>query len=56
MSGQNSDTEVLFLRVPADLKHWLNERAERLGISLNAQAIVDLQRVREAEETRTAHT
>jgi hypothetical protein len=52
MSGETDDRVDLFLRVPAALKQALVDRANRRGISMNAQAIIELEEQRAADEQR----
>lgn len=37
------ERQQITLRLPADVKKWLQEEADRLGISLNAVAVMIFQ-------------
>jgi predicted HicB family RNase H-like nuclease len=46
-------TETLYVRMPTDLKQWLDDLAKGAGVSLNAYTIMVLRALREDLEHQT---
>jgi predicted HicB family RNase H-like nuclease len=46
-------TEVLYLRLPIDLKNWLDNMAYRAGVSMNAYMIMILRAMKEDVENES---